>query len=233
MLGQFNPSILQPSWLALHKLIGEGEANSAQIAAIFNEVSQFEVPERFSLGVQLDKFALTSLSSQPETIRDLFISIFGSLLTHTPVTAIGINMAVHFDCGSASRRDKLGLMLAPLAPWGKWRDQLRPEGVPTDGSQPIGGMQSLTMRQTRRHDDKKGYVQAKIEPSTVVLKTGVFMEINDHYDLSIRLPAPGTTRPTNGAAAGQLVEERWADSMKFSEYIVDQIMSLVEELPDQ
>jgi hypothetical protein len=230
MLGHFNPAILQPSWLALHKLIGEAEANSASVGAIFAEIAQYEIPERFSLGVSLEKFAATSRSPQPETIKDLVISVFGSLLPHTPVSAVGINLSVHFDTGSPSRRDKVGLALAPLNPWGQWQQYLRPAGVPADGSQSIGGMQSLTMRQTQRHDGKRGHILAKIEPSTVVPLTGIYMEINDHYTIAVPT-TQGGARPTNGAAASQLVEERWEASMKFSEHIVDQIMALAKGLP--
>ena len=129
LVGRFNPAIFQPAWFALHKMIGQKEAETADIELIHKEVSQFKL-DQFEFQVLADRFAITSLDTHPEHIRDLVISCFGQFLPHTPVRAMGINRAVHFDTGDFEVRDCVGGRLAPKDAWGAWGEEIR--GAPRE-----------------------------------------------------------------------------------------------------
>ena len=53
-------------------------------------------------------------------IADITCRIFGDLLPDTPIHQVGINRMIHFDVGSQSAREEIGLKLAPREPWGDW-----------------------------------------------------------------------------------------------------------------
>jgi hypothetical protein len=74
----------------------------------------------------------------------------------------------------------------------------------------------------RNLDDRPiGWIQTKIEPSNRIGggRTGIFMEINDHYELP-------QEQSTNPIAMMTMLAERWDRSIKNSEGIIDTIMAL-------
>ena len=77
-------------------------------------------------------------------------------------------------------------------------------------------MLSLTM-QGRRPDELQGYLRVKVEPLTSV-EHGVYIDINDHYQLA---PADQTTSGTSEAA--KIVLGQWASSMERSLKIAREI----------
>lgn len=148
-------------------------------------------------------------------ISDVTCRIFGDLLPHTPIGMMGINRSVHFDVGSA--REKIGNILAPKEPWGKWgEDVMRGEG------KHHGGLLSMTIIQKDVDDRPAGSIQAKVEPSGVIGRgrTGIFMEVNDHYSI------PDPSGATDALEIMDLLRNRFDSSIQRSEGIIDQIMSL-------
>jgi hypothetical protein len=95
---------------------------------------------------------------------------------------MGINWTVHFSVVTVAVRNKIGNLLAPKEPWGEWKKDMEGEA---EKLETIGGLRSLTMMQTRRTDGYSGSISARVEPSTLqhIALNGIFMEINDHYDL--------------------------------------------------
>ncbi len=91
LLGNFNPKIFQPIWFSTEELLQKQEAEKANIEIIHPDVTIFSLdwlrvtvtPERFS--------AETTQESYYEAVRDLIIGTF-SLLRHTPITKMGINI---------------------------------------------------------------------------------------------------------------------------------------------
>jgi hypothetical protein len=222
LVGRFNPAIFQPAWFALHKMLGQKEAETAEINLIQAGISQFKV-DQFELLVLSDRFSVTSLNGHPEHIRDLVISCFGQNLPHTPVRAMGINRAAHFDTGSFEVRDRVGSRLAPKDAWGAWGREI--EASPLEPREARGGMISIVMQQNTRPDGHKGHVQAKVEPSIrIANSTGIFVDVNDHFDLSGPEQA---VQDTSSAVA--VLEANWEVSLQRSAIIIDQIMALAEE----
>jgi len=159
LLGSFNPKIFQPFWFARHGLVSDDEADSANISVIHSDITAFEI-ESFTLRVERERFALERKIAPLIVISDLAGRVFGDLLPHTPLRALGINRHVHFDVGDAEKRDRIGEMLAPRLPWGKWGEQ-----VSSGEGAKHGGLLSLALIQRNVSDRPDGWIQAKIEPS--------------------------------------------------------------------
>ena len=129
---------------------------------------------------------------------------------------MGINRTVHFNVGQ-KERERIGLMLAPREPWGEWGKE-----VSSGEGAKHGGLQSLTLVQKNVSDRPAGWIQTKIEPSLRIGhgQTGIYMEVNDHYELT------DPTQTSTPQAMMALLSKVFDDSIRRSERIIDQIMSL-------
>ena len=112
-------------------------------------------------------------------MKDLVIGIF-SLLSHTPVSAIGINTTAHFKINTEENYQRIGNVLAPKNIWNSIFDK----------SFHLG-METISIR--AQHLDDKGKRQADansdsklitVQPSALV-PIGVYFMINDHHNLEI------------------------------------------------
>ena len=75
-----------------------------------------------------------------------------------------------------------------------------------------------------RTDGKFGHVWAKVEPSSLQdIRYGIFMEVNDHFDL---MTPPD--RLSNGRAVADLVTEQFERSITNSERLIDRVMELAD-----
>ncbi len=217
LIGNFNPTIFQPSWLARHGLITDGAAQSAAIAVIHPDITAFSIESLFTLQVERERLTLGRAAIPWVYGSDLIAKIFRDLLSHTPLSKLGINVLVHFDAGSQAKRDEIGEMLAPRAPWGEWGARVSSgEGVKH------GGLQSLTLIQKNVTDRPGGWIQAKIEPSVRIRggQSGIFMEINDHYEVY-------GTESEDAQAIVAILQDRYDSSIKNSAKIIDKIMELI------
>jgi len=218
LLGHFNPAIFQPWWMARHGLISDAAAESAQIGVVHPDITAFVIEGQFSFEVQRERLAITRTVSPYILVADVISKMFGDLLPHTPVARMGINFMVHFDAGSLAKRDEIGQMLAPPAPWGEWGKL-----VSSGEGKMHGGMQSLSMIQRNLDDRPAGHILAKIEPSSRIKgrMSGIYMEINDHYEVP-------EEQAQDARAIVTILQERFDRSLANSRKIVDQIMSLVK-----
>jgi hypothetical protein len=217
LVGNFNPTIFQPSWFSRHKIISDRAADAAAVSIIHPDITVFSIDTDFTLQVERERFSVSRTFAPWIRISDLVGTVFGDLLPHTPVSKLGINLIVHFDTGSQTKRNEIGERLAPPGPWGGWG-----ELVSSGDGKTRGGMQSLTMIQKNVPDRSAGWVQAKVEPSVRVRggTSGIYMEVNDHYELSG--PAAEDAR-----AMVTILRDKFDNSVRNSEKIVDQIMSMV------
>ncbi len=217
LLGNLNPLIFTPSWFAKNGVIGEQEGENAEIELIHRDVVKFNL-EWLVILVEHGRFIAEI--EQPPDIRlyDFISKTFGELLTHTPVWSMGINKRVDFDAGSMESKDKIGYTLAPPEAWGEWSKDIRRAAEDKDKH---GGMMSLTMRQTTTDDRPGGYIQTKVEPSTII-STGVFVEVNDHYNL------PQGEEIEGCHEIMKIFAENFEKSVTRSEWITDQVMSIIK-----
>ena len=221
--GSFNPVVFQPAWFARHRMLGEREAQNAAISQTNDEL-RFRT-STFETHVKRDGFAIASLDSNREHVKDLAISCFREFLPHTPVLSVRIRRYVHFDAGSARAVDHVRSMLAPKEPWGEWGDEMKKS--PQNPIRKHGGMVSVVVGHHMESDreDINVYVYAKVEPSWQISSgTGVFVEVENCFGFG------GNDQTIQDASLGILVlEDNWESSLQRAEMIFDQIMKLTEE----
>ncbi len=169
LVGDFNPSIIQPFWLASKKLIKNQEADQADVELIHSELSRFELDWVF-IEVTKTKFELRS-SKEPyfEAVRDLAIGIF-TYLSETPVRAGGINHHLHFAMPDNARYYQVGNSLGKLSNWANFMNDPR--------------MLRLDILENERKDKNNGSYRVIVQPSDQ-LSTAAFplsITLNDHID---------------------------------------------------
>ena len=215
LAGNFNPAIFTPAWFALHGLLPEKVATTAQLVVAHEQIVQFST-ERFRLEVTRDRFLVETQLAPHIDILDLVMRVFQEHLHHTPVNAFGINRGVHFLVESLAVRSALGSRLAPIEPWGELGREL---GLDKEYS----GLRSLVMTQTQPEGRPEGgRINITVEPSGQIGngRLGVYVACNDHY-------AIGGTEPSAAGDSMELLKNRFEASLSRSEKIIDHIMSLV------
>ena len=211
--GDFSPAIFTPAWFALHDLLPKSVADNADLKVAHRQVTAFDA-DWLRLQVTDDSFSADTSQAPWVRVRDLVVRVFKEHLIHTPLRAFGVNHGVHFRLGSAEERDRIGGTLAPTAPWGACGRDLRLDGE-------HGGMTSLTMSQLRPDGRAAGgQINVTVEPSARIPGAlGVYVHVNDHYAIDA-----GASKTAERLIS--LLEENFERSLKRSEEIIDQVMSL-------
>lgn len=115
-VGNFNPSIVSPSWLARKGLIRDSEADNANLQITHPEISRFTL-SFVEIQVTMTKFQLTCENqAEFEYVKDLAVSIF-TILSETPVSALGFNHFMHFKLSNIKEYNGFGNWLSPLSSW--------------------------------------------------------------------------------------------------------------------
>ena len=218
LLGSFNPVIFTPAWFGWHQLLPRRTLEVADTNIAHPQITSFNADW---LNIQVEPERIQMKTSQPPYIRvrDLAVRIFREHLHHTPLTTAGINRHVHFCVQDDKQRDRLGRLLAPVEPWGDWATKLDLNGE-------RGGMVSLTMRQVDPcNRPAGGQINVKVEPSnSVAIKhLGIYVGVNDHYVVGDVEPQMQTRKVV------EFIEEKFDDSLRRADEIIDHIMSLTEE----
>jgi hypothetical protein len=203
LLGDFNPKIIQPSWLAGQDLIAKSEAEAADVKIITPDVSVFKL-EWLTLEVTRERFsASTTQAAFFEVVRDLVVGTF-SILRHTPARALGINRECHFRVSTVEKWHAFGDRLAPKE---IWKPVLEKPGLNTLVLQALPAANHL------------GRVRVQIQPS-VRVDPGVFCSINDHYAAEKDQGSAGCEMLINN------LRDYWSASMQKSREI---ILKIIEE----
>lgn len=207
LVGSFNPAIFHPEWFLRQGLIAEQDAKEATVQEVSSEITIVQmcgillqcVSDRFSLG--------TKNISNAERMQDLVRQTF-SLLSHTPITACGINPHVHYLVGNDAYWHKIGNTLAP-------------KDLVWDGMLEKPGMQSLTIK-APRNGDFPGVINATVEPSAKH-SPGVYVKANYHY---------GLPRDAVHAGAAELVlkfiEAEWQPACGMARKVAEQIFTKIK-----
>ena len=201
LLGDFNPKIFQPAWLAAKGLIRSEEADAAEVRVIHHDLTDFTsgwlsvqvLPERFQAGA--------SEGSQLKPLCDLVVGLF-TLLEHTPVTAMGVNRMLHYRLPSREKYIGFGDMLAPKPLWARLVDD--------------PGLLSQTIQGTRPGKVSR-YMQLKVERSVKVTPFGVYFQSTEHYE-----QANGST------GVGYFVEQirnAGMESLEFGKTVAETLLS--------
>lgn len=177
VIGKFNPSIIQPFWLAHKGLIKDLEAKQAKVEIVHPQLSRINIGWAF-LEVSNDRFEFrSSEEGYFPALKDLMQGVF-TCLPETPVSAVGINHVLHFLISNPDKYYEFGNRYAPLNNWSDILDDPR--------------LINLSIIEPNRKDKKRGHVIIKIEPSNLLGKNkGVALSVNDH--LTFEDTGSGTT----------------------------------------
>lgn len=116
MAGSFNPSIFHTSWFAKNGILRDVEADGADVLMVNPQLAHFRA-EWLEVQVTRERFlALSRNGGYEEPLRDLVVSTF-TLLSHTPVKALGINREVQVRFDTVERWHKFGHLLVPKDIW--------------------------------------------------------------------------------------------------------------------
>ncbi|MCL2725126.1 MAG: hypothetical protein FWD69_11880 [Polyangiaceae bacterium] len=206
LVGNFNPAIFQPAWLAAKELIRESEATGANIEIIHPELTQF-CAGWLRLSVGTTRFAAsTEDPAHWGPLRDLVTGAF-TLLDQTPTSALGLNRTVYVDLGDSETWHALGHLLAPKSPW---------EGILREP-----GMNAVRL-QGLRADGRPGHTFVRVEP-LAKYANAVFVNITNEY-----VPTdPATPADTNTPYFLQCIKEDWERILADAKVSVDKLVSQV------
>lgn len=220
LLGEFNPLQVAPRWLRQMDLIGEEDYDSYSIEVIspgativsFGSIRLQVVPENLQIA--------TDASGDVEAARDLAAGIL--LSNGSPgISAMGINRLVHFGA-EFERYHAIGDALTPKDLW--------------DGVLHLPGMLNLGITGVR-DDGYGGAINVQVQPSAVV-RPGVFVSVNDHYNLTYadtptdrNAPTePGEVNPQQSPdkipIAVKILTEGFSASRSRAQAIIDRVISL-------
>ena len=208
LVGSFNPAIFHPEWFFRQGIVSEQDAKEAKVQDVSGEITIVQmcgiliqcVSDRFSL--------LTTNISHAERMQDLIRQTF-SLLTHTPITACGINPHVHYSVGNVDYWHKIGHELAPKEP--VWNELLEHPG-----------MQSLTIKAPRSRGDYPGEINATVEPSGKH-PPGIFVKVNYHYGLPTEVVHVGAAE-----LALKFIEAEWKPACGMARKVAEQIFTKIK-----
>lgn len=202
LLGSFNPKIFQPHWLSSQGLIPKEEADSAEVSVIHPDISSFKI-NKINFQIVQDRFFVsTSFEPSFKILKDLVVGVF-DLLHFTPIHSLGMNRDFHFSMESKDDWHAFGDKLTPKGPWA---DILKKPG-----------MRSL-MIEGQRPDDYIGYIRVKAEPSSRVSPYGVFVNINDHYQIPDQESAEGSEQIID------IIRNQWESSLARSWEIAQKLL---------
>jgi hypothetical protein len=198
VVGKFNPIIFQPSWLALKSIIGEIEANGADVEIIHREIVRFKL-EWAEIEITSDKFNIkSSKEAYFEPVRDLICSIF-TILNETPIDAVGINHSMHFQLRNESEFLNFGNFISPLENWkGAFKDPK---------------ISNIDLIQNKRNDSFDGMYRLKVQTSDLIKANGVMINLNDHVEF--------TSKSTKDLIS--YLNNNWEVSAVFNQEILDNL----------
>jgi len=168
LLGDFNPVIIQPFWLAQKKLIKEFEAESAKVELVHNEICKFDLGWA-TFEITKRRFEMkTSNQAFFEPIKDLVVSMFG-YLGETPINSMGINHVFHILYSNSERYFEVGDNLVKFPIW--------------DGIINKPKLLAIEILEPDRTEEFPGSIRVRIEPSDQITPFGVAFSINDHFTI--------------------------------------------------
>lgn len=196
LLGAFNPAIFQPLWFSNNGLVPKEEAEGADLQLVHNEVSSFKLG---SIQVQINKhrFGITTLeSSQGPQARDLALGTI-SVLEHTPLTSLGLNLEFLFGFPDEDQWHAFGHRLVPKLDWNRFL--LKP------------GMTGVEVQGTRS-DTPNAKINVKVTP-TAEVPCGVLISFNQHYSLE---EIAGKLVTSKHMEAVRILTEDWVPFCSFA-----------------
>lgn len=221
VVGDFNPAIISPGWLARNGLIGEDDAKAARedqnygkTLLVSHQVTNFET-SWFTLQVLENQFSLTNKEALSTAFKDLAVGIF-QLLSHTPANAVGLNFMAHFKLGDKDEYHRVGDKLAPKS---IWENAFSEEFAI--------GTEHLTMvfQAGGRDDSRKTKDSKRISlQASNRIKYGIKLSLNDHHDVS-----SCSVHPTQAEKVAEIIDTEWQETWNQAKKAFDHVLSRATE----
>jgi hypothetical protein len=205
MVGNFNPVIVQPTWLAFKELIREQESKSANIEVIHNEVSKWKLDWLEFEATPTRMEMKTSQEPYLEPMKDLISSIW-KILKETPISAFGINHLFYFALPDDDKLFEFGNKLVPLDPWSQFMNKPR--------------VAEVVVMEQKRNDGFEGNFSVFVKRPDVAVnsKFSLLIQINDHFDFN---------NPPNGSQlVRNVLNEKWKSSYERAHQICEEIWNI-------
>lgn len=200
-VGEFNPSIIHPAWLAKRELIGETEEREAKVEVVSPEFTRINL-HWATLDVQKNRLGVTSKQeSHFESIKDLVQNIVQTL-RGTPVYSFGINHHFDLDIQGDDEYYGFGNTFAPL---NQWKDSFNDPR-----------MNYLEIIEQTRKDKLDGKRLIRIYNNNQ-REYGVHIHINDHYRIDDK------ALDTNLKAV-ELLKQQWEYSRTMAREVVKSVL---------
>jgi hypothetical protein len=211
LVGHFNPLIFQPEWMERNDLIGPREAEAARSSTETILHSQMAIVPLSSsrLQVTLDRFEYVVVEAPLIRAKDFVLKCF-RLLSHTPVSQMGINFVTVFRAGSRRDWDAFGDALAPKEHWSAL--------LGSEATTRTGGLVAIAMERVMGDDrstpsKRTVSIQAN-EPRTAMETT---ISVNDHYAFGV---------DSRAGEATEVLDNLWEDAERKSTIIADSLRGL-------
>jgi hypothetical protein len=211
-VGEFNPAMFSPDWLVRNNLIGDGDSNAAKAANLMvsSQATKFET-DWFFFQVLANQFALTSKGPVTPAFKDLAVGVL-SLVSHTPITALGLNFFAHFRMHTVDEYHKIGDALAPKSIWNSLYPQVS-----------SAGMASLTIKfenSQRGSTPPSGNAKFITVQPSIKVKHGVCLILNDH-----RETVGASDGSSQAERADSIVDSDWQSSCDDASRVFNQLLS--------
>ena len=195
LIGSFNPSIFHPEWFARNDIIPAYDLEGVNLEVVHPEVAKFTFPWLLIEILQNRFLAKTSDEAQFGPLRDFAISTF-TLLEHTPISKLGMNVSIDYQVSSESEWHKVGDTLAPKNIW----------------SHSLPGRVGLTSLKVSspRDDGISGQFNVTIEARP---NLGINFNINNHIDIE------------DEYNVCDIINRLWEDSIVKSKEIADKTLN--------
>ena len=204
-IGDFNPVIVQPFWLASKGLIRETEGEQATIDLIHGDLARFNIGWA-DFQVTRERFEIkTAQEPYFDAVKDLATGIF-KVLTGTPIRSFGINHLRHYTLDSFEQYYGLGNTLAPLKNWSGLFEDPR-----------LLSIEIVTDKK------KEGAKRIRVQPSDFEKlkgKNSFMMNLNDHYQIVGNAHLEGS-KPI------EILNNYWTKSIDFANEAEMQLQKLL------
>jgi hypothetical protein len=219
--GSFNPAVFHPRWLADHSLLSPEAADYAIEGGLERQfivsppITVF-VADWLTVNVRQEQLTVTTADEAREPDLKTFASGLMMLLPETPIDAMGMNYSAHFRAQTADSWNDFGDKFLPKELW---------EGVIPEGpwvKRPDGqrvGLRSMMVEVARDETRPGGILRIEVGPSVHVLPYGVYVSLNDHFQVA---KAEGI----RGSAGeyGQILDQQWSKVRETQSEIVDRMI---------
>lgn len=201
-IGEFNPVIISPHWLALKELIREEEATNANVGVIHDDLVQYNL-DWVSIEITRKRCEFkTSKTPYFDMVRDLASSIF-QILRETPIASLGMNHIFELKMPSKEKYHQIGAELTNLSIW--------------DDNFKSPKLMNLEIVESERYDEFKGSYRVRISPTGGAIKFGVRIDINDHISIN-----------SESETAYEVLLSNWDNSFKKSEKITSKFIEKIK-----